>query len=319
MIVSLPLLLVFLQSCLSTDRPIIGILTQELGDSFHNLPEAANYSSYLGASYVQWIESAGARVVPVIVDTTNSVDQTQYFQEVFRSVNGLVIPGGADKTNTSGFIKASKAFFQMAIQANVLGDVFPIWGTCLGFETLGFITNGGQEFLTRCNSEAQAVPLELEQNWRDSRLFGGAPGDVIDIVTSIPVTVNFHHWCLTRDNFTKFGLDNFWKIISVNSDLDGLKFVSSMEAQGFPFYGVQFHPEKNVYEWTPKYPTIPHSREAVHVAQYFAQYFVDQTRASNHAFPNRSQEEKNLIYNFPVFFSGREEVNSSLSQIYMFH
>ena len=30
-----------------------------------------------------------------------------------------------------------------------------------------------------------------------------APSDVIDQLTSLPVTVNRHHWCLTQENFTK--------------------------------------------------------------------------------------------------------------------
>merc|ERR1719342_413989 len=31
------------------------------------LPSGHNYSSYISASYVQWAESGGARVVPVII------------------------------------------------------------------------------------------------------------------------------------------------------------------------------------------------------------------------------------------------------------
>ena len=31
-----------------------------------------------------------------------------------------------------------------------------------------------------------------------------APSDVIDQFTSLPVTVNRHHWCLTQENFTKY-------------------------------------------------------------------------------------------------------------------
>ena len=30
--------------------------------------------------------------------------------------------------------------------------------------------------------------------------------------------------------------------------------------QDYPIYGVQFHPEKNNYEWAPKLESIPHSR-----------------------------------------------------------
>jgi len=50
------------------DRPIIGILTQELDDVLYNkLPKGHNYTSYLAASYVQWVMSGGARVVPIII------------------------------------------------------------------------------------------------------------------------------------------------------------------------------------------------------------------------------------------------------------
>ena len=80
-------------------------------------------------------------------------------------MNGLFIPGGADKTSSDGYYKASQAFYHMAIQVRLLkvsevkngfalqandkGDNFPIWGTCLGFEMLGLLSNNGSEYLTR--------------------------------------------------------------------------------------------------------------------------------------------------------------------------
>jgi gamma-glutamyl hydrolase len=47
------------------DRPIIGILS-EPGD-----PAPEGYS-YIAASYVKWVESAGARVIPIEFDLTDS-------------------------------------------------------------------------------------------------------------------------------------------------------------------------------------------------------------------------------------------------------
>jgi gamma-glutamyl hydrolase len=47
------------------DRPIIGILSQP-GD-----PAPEGYS-YIAASYVKWVESAGARVIPIEFDLTDS-------------------------------------------------------------------------------------------------------------------------------------------------------------------------------------------------------------------------------------------------------
>ena len=43
----------------------------------------------------------------------------------------------------------------------------------------------------------------------------------------------------------------------------------------YPFYGTQWHPEKNQFEWT-SLEALNHSREAVLIAQYVANFFVDQ-------------------------------------------
>lgn len=48
---------------LATERPIIGILAQETYIVDKYLPE--KYDSFIAASYVKWLESAGARVIPV--------------------------------------------------------------------------------------------------------------------------------------------------------------------------------------------------------------------------------------------------------------
>ena len=61
-------------------------------------------------------------------------------------------------------------------------------------------------------------------------------------------------------NHFRFEMDQFWDILSVNKDVNGLEFVSTIEAKNYPIFGTQFHPEKNAYEWAPKYPGIPHTR-----------------------------------------------------------
>lgn len=38
---------------------------------------------------------------------------------------------------------------------------------------------------------------------------------------------------------------SFFDILTINNDKNGRSFVSSIEAKNYPFYGVQFHPEKN--------------------------------------------------------------------------
>jgi len=299
------------------NRPIIGILSQTIHSELAGmLPEGNNYTTYIASSYIKWVEAAGARAVPVIVE--NEISTPEYFEKLFSGLNGLLIPGGAVSIYDSGYSKASKLFFDWAKEANDAGDVFPIWGSCLGFEMLALLGVGGQPNLKNCLSYDQALPLDLVQGWEEGILLAEAPGDILEQLTSLPVTINFHHWCLTMENFTKYEMENFWRPLSTNIDQEGLEFISTMEAKDYPIYATQFHPEKNAYEWAPKYPGIPHSREAIAVAQYFAEFFVDIARQSNHAFSSREEEEQFLIYNYQPFYTGNEENNWGFQQAYVF-
>ena len=49
-------------SCLQ-NRPVIGILTQEIPQQYQKY--AVKSTSYIVASYVKFVESAGAQVVPI--------------------------------------------------------------------------------------------------------------------------------------------------------------------------------------------------------------------------------------------------------------
>ena len=55
-------------------------------------------------------------------------------------------------------------------------------------------------------------------------------------------------------------METFWTPLATNFDLEGLEFISTMEAKKYPFYDTQFHPEKFANEWAPKLPSIPHTR-----------------------------------------------------------
>jgi len=48
----------------SNDRPIIGVLSQELDDSIATI--FPDKHSYIAASYIKYIEGAGARAVPIL-------------------------------------------------------------------------------------------------------------------------------------------------------------------------------------------------------------------------------------------------------------
>ena len=78
------------------ERPIIGVLAQDI-DSISSAMKGRNYNSYISASYVKFLESGGARVVPILIDQPD-----EYYQMIFDSINGMLIPGGAVDFDNSG-------------------------------------------------------------------------------------------------------------------------------------------------------------------------------------------------------------------------
>lgn len=198
---------------------------------------------------------------------------------------------------------------------NDRGEYFPLWGTCLGFELLMYLGNNNTEPLVPCAAESIPLSLDFKYDFKDSRLFTNAPQVVIDILSSEKVTANFHHYCVTEDDFKKFGLDQDWTVISTNKDKNGLDFISTVEHKKYPYYGVQYHPEKNLYEWYES-STILHTANAVQASQYFAQFFIEESRKSLHKFKTAGETNRFLIYNFPAYFTGRNE--SAFLQTYVF-
>ena len=143
------------------DRPIIGVLSQELDDWLAaRLPPNHNYTAYIASSYIKWVEAGGARAVPVIIGKSK-----EYYQQLFARLNGLLLPGGsAPLVGTGGYAEVGQLFFEMAKESTKAGDPFPIWGTCNGFELLTVLSSRDQSRLTDCNSEDQASNLSLMFN-----------------------------------------------------------------------------------------------------------------------------------------------------------
>ena len=83
-------------------------------------------------------------------------------------------------------------------------------------------------------------------------------------------------------------------------------------AYNYPIYGVQWHPEKSIYEWTTA-EGINHSEHAVIVAQTLANFLVQEAHKSSHSFSSRDEEESLLIYNNSPTYT-----HDSFEQVYYF-
>lgn len=230
--------------------------------------------------------------------------------------SSVLFPGGATWFNQSnGYADAGWHIYQIAKEFNAQGDYFPIWGACLGFELLTYLDANRFEHRDDCQSQNQALNLDFKRDFLQSRMFRDAPRQVTLDLAFRPVTSNFHRFCVSEQSLIDAGIAQNWHVLSTNRDWDGFRFISTIEHVTYPFYGVQFHPEKNLYEWV-KGKNITHTKAAVRSSQYFAQFFVDEARKNMHTFTDKSEEYRHLIYNFPTTFTSLRGV--SYEECYMF-
>uniref|UniRef100_A0AAY5L0S0 folate gamma-glutamyl hydrolase n=1 Tax=Esox lucius TaxID=8010 RepID=A0AAY5L0S0_ESOLU len=278
-------------------RPIIGVLAQEniVGD-IH-----AQGSSYIAASYVKYLESAGARVAPI---RTNRTDEE--YEKIFNSINGLLLPGGDVDLQTSQYSRLSKIFYDLAIKANDAFDYFPIWGTCQGLQQMTVLTSS-RNLLTLTDTRAVALPLIFTPASQNSRLFKAFPKDLLQSLSEENITANFHSWSLSLQNYSRNAkLKRFYKVLTTNTD-GKREFISTMEANRYPFYAVQWHPEKSPFEWVDKSGMV-HSAASVRASFYTAHFFVSEAMKNHHKFSSAHEEEKALIYNYSPVFRGLNEL-----------
>lgn len=263
---------------------------------------------YIAASYVKYLESAGARVVPIRLD----LPHTQY-TELFRSINGILFPGGSASILHSEYSQVARIFYNKAIESYDDGDYFPVWGTCLGFEELAFLVSG-ESLLTLTNTVSVPLPLNFTEGALQGRMFRNFPAELLVSLALEPLTANFHKWSLSVKNFTENAkLKKVFNILTTNTD-GNIEFISSMEGFKYPIYAVQWHPEKAPYEWK-NLDGISHAPNAVKTAFYLADFLVSEARKNNHHYENEFEEMKSLIYQFYPVYTGNI---SSFQQCYMF-
>ena len=172
-------------------RPLVGVVAQPKywpdDDEYASASDAAsdevvppppNKKWYVAASYVKWLESAGARAAPLLPD-----DPPEVLDAKLASINGVLIPGGdSDVSPGTPLRRLAERVVRESLDAwRERRETFPVWGTCMGFQLAALVVaneTSDERLLTAFDDADRTAALER----------GGA-ADASEILRAVPKRV----------------------------------------------------------------------------------------------------------------------------------
>ncbi|ONK81967.1 uncharacterized protein A4U43_C01F34750 [Asparagus officinalis] len=254
-------------SCVPPDpalnyRPVIGILTHP-GDGASNRTGVTN----IPASYVKFVESAGARVIPLV-----HTEPWETILEKLNLVNGVLFTGGWAKKGL--YFETANKIFQKTLERNDAGEHFPLFGICLGFEIISMMITKDHDICERFSGKNQASMLQFTDiaNIQGS-VFERFPPELLRKMSTECLALQNHMFGISPERLQENdALSSFFRILTTTPDEEGKIYISTAQGINYPVTGFQWHPEKNAFEWASS--SIPHSEDAVQVTQQAANYLI---------------------------------------------
>ena len=290
------------------NSPVFGVLT---GSILSVPPELdfGNATDYLGSSYVKFLEMSGARVVPILTSSTH-----QEIDDILSKVNGVFLPGGESPfwdansdvpTLAPGESELTCYIYEQVKKINDRGTFFPLWGTCLGFETLHLCIRNEFDTIGNYNGKPSYTAIsEFTKSALRSAMFTYRSVDygyqMMRILGTQKTSLLGHSYGISPRTYELYApFRDTFEILSIMHDQSDKAFVGIIEAKHYPIFGCQFHPEKNSFEFTKDH--YSHEEDGIFATTYLSNFIVSLGRKNNHTFPETELKQK-IIYNYPPKF-----------------
>ncbi|XP_061362371.1 gamma-glutamyl hydrolase 2-like [Gastrolobium bilobum] len=288
-------------------QPVIGIVSHP-GDGASGRLSNATGGSYIAASYVKFVEAAGARVVPLIYN-----EPPEKLLKKLELVNGVLFTGGWAKSGL--YFETIGKIFEKILEKNDAGHHFPLYAVCLGFELLSMIVSKDNNILEDFSALNQARTLQFVENASiEGTVFQRFPPDLLKKLNTDCLVMQNHRYGISpRKLLDNQKLSSFFEILTTCKDEDDKVYVSTVRSRNYPVTGFQWHPEKNAFEWGSS--RIPHTEDAIQITQYVANFLVSEARKSLNR-PDAQELRDSLIYNYIPTYGGK--AGKGYDEVYIF-
>ena len=243
-------------------KPIFGILSvPEPNDD-----NTTFINESIDGAYINWLESAGAIVLPLHVWYSQ-----EELKEVLDQINGVLLQGSFRLLNfSSKWEKNARYIFNYTIENHL-----PIFGICFGFRLLNIFMSKNNSCMIKMRNHGNRKIELVKNKAKNSTLFSLFKEKDFESIENNETTVFIHRFGITADMFynEKNLVDNYI-LTSFGYDLDGVKFIDSIENNNYKIYGTQFHPEKTPFLRMKKYKRN-HENDSLRRSQLLAMKVVD--------------------------------------------
>jgi gamma-glutamyl hydrolase len=128
--------------------------------------------------------------------------------------------------------------------------------------------------LERFDAEHRPAPLLFIGDWvKNHSIFQWVPQEVVDKLSEQSLAMENHQMGISPERwFSNKLLTDFFQVLTLTPDHNGKMYISTVMSPKYPVFGVQWHPEKNLFEWGDA--TIPHTADAVQLTQGISNYLI---------------------------------------------
>ena len=194
-------------------------------------------------------------------------------------------------------MKTIETIINLANEQNKKGKKFPIWGTCLGFEAILHAMSDYKIERTIVNTKNTNMKIRWEEkNFQKSAFEDVLRTSVAAEMSQSPISFFAQKFGFTTKEWERLPILNDFKVIGYY-EKKGMKVVSAIEHRKYPIFGVQFHPEKVLFEHKGKVNRVL-SKQSSMASQELSRIIFDKALDNDNKFKNHNTLERLLFKQF---------------------